>query len=220
MRTLNLVLAVILALFSAQAWADATIPYPYSGTVAPTNTFTATATGEVDGYFIGKGSAGATDYLQMIDVTTNTSSGWLLNNQTSSLGDQVSFGSVNAGDVLEFQILDTAEIPSGFPNGLVFSSNPANSYDGINHAYAAAWTLGNSIDPSIPSGVYVGMEDLPATPYTGAPYDYPSDFNYTDDQAVFANVSYEAATPEPGSLYLLATGLLGLTGVVRRKLRA
>jgi hypothetical protein len=215
MRTLTLVVTTALALCTAQAWADSSIPYPYAGTVAPTNIFTATATGEVDGYFVSHGNAGAIDYLQMIDVSTSTASGWLLDNQTSTQGDEVSFGSVSAGDLLEFQIWDSNDYPGGF----VFSSNPANSYDGLNHAYAAAWELGNPIDPSIPTGVYIGMEDLPSPAPPGTSWGN-ADFNYTDTQAVFTNVSFELATPEPGSLYLLASGLLGMAGLVRRKIRA
>jgi hypothetical protein len=218
MRTLTLVVTATLALCSSQARADSTIPYPNSGTVAPTNVFTATASGEVDGYFVGKGSAGALDYLQMIDVTTNTSSGLLFDNQTSTPGQEASFGNVTAGDLLEFQIFDASEVASGYPNGLVFSSNPANDYDGVNHAYAATWVLGNPIDPSIPSGVYIGMEDLPAAPFTSSPYG-SSDLNYQDDQAVFTDVTV-TPTPEPGNLYLLGIGLLSLAGVARRKLRA
>jgi hypothetical protein len=218
MRTLTLVFVATLGLFSAQAWADSTIPYPYSGTIAPTNFFTAAATGEVDGYFVSGGNAGALDYIQMIDVSTDSFSGWQLPNHGTAVGTEVSFGYVTAGDVLEFQIYDATATAPGYSNGLVFSSNPADSYDGYNHAYAATWTLGNPLAPMIPSGVYIGMEDLPGAPFTSSPYG-SADFNYTDEQAVFTNVDYSTA-PEPGSLYLLGTGLLGLAGLVRRKLRA
>jgi hypothetical protein len=32
------------------------------------------------------------------------------------------------------------------------------------------------------------------------------------------NVEYNAATPEPGTLLLMGSGILGLTGVLRRRL--
>lgn len=216
MKAIPLAAVAALALFAAQASAG-TIPYPNAGTVAPTNYFTATATGAVDGYFVSKGNAGAVDYLQMIDVTTSTSSGWLLDNQTSSAGDITSFGSVNAGDVLEFQIWDSNDYPGGF----VFSSNPANSYDGLNHAYATTWAGGILNGASIPAGIYIGMEDLPSPAPPGTSWGN-ADFNYTDTQAVFTDVSESDVppVPEPNSFYLLGTGLLALAGMARRKLRA
>jgi hypothetical protein len=52
------------------------------------------------------------------------------------------------------------------------------------------------------------------------------DFSGTANQIGFANVTIGAAsvptgaTPEPGSLVLMGSGLLGLAGAVRRKLFA
>ena len=46
-----------------------------------------------------------------------------------------------------------------------------------------------------------------------------SDLDYNDDQFLFTNVATSAATPEPASLALLGTGLLGAVGTLRRHIR-
>jgi len=180
-------------LLSATVYAG-TIPYPNPGTIAPTNTFTAAATGNITGYFYGF-SAGHTDYVGMLNVTTSAFSGWLFNNQTTAPGTSANFGSVTAGDVLVFELWDAT-------SGLQFASDPSLSYDGINHAYATAFSGGGGI----PAGIFVGMEDLPLG---------QSDLDYNDDQFVFVNVS--TPTPEPGTLLMVGSGLLGLCGLARRK---
>ncbi|HVP50208.1 MAG TPA: PEP-CTERM sorting domain-containing protein [Candidatus Bathyarchaeia archaeon] len=83
-----------------------------------------------------------------------------------------------------------------------FASDPALSYDGVNHAYATPFAGRNGI----PAGIFVGMKDLPVG---------QSDLDYNDDPFVFTNVS---STPEPGTLAMLGSGILGVAGILRRKM--
>jgi len=151
------------------------------------------------------GGASDLDFVQMIDVTTATSSGWLFDNQTTGAGASADFGSVHAGDTLEFELLNVSL------GDLVFSSVAADSADGDNHAYSVAWGGGTLNGALIPAGTYIGMEDEPAS---------FSDFNYNDDSFVFTDVSSTPTIPEPSSFYLLGSGLVGLVEYGRRKLRA
>jgi hypothetical protein len=214
MKTQVLISTAAIILFAVQSKAG-TIPYPNVGTVAPTNTFVADATGDITGYFVqgGIGVGGTavdTDYIEMRDVTTGTSSGWVFDNQTTAEGTTVNFGEVNTGDVLEFELYNKSL-------GVVVSSNPADSSDGLNHAYATSWAGGDVNGVYIPAGTYIGFEDEPLHFGNGG----HSDFNYTDDAFVIDDDSADpTAVPEPGSFYLLGSGLVTLMGIGRRKLRA
>jgi hypothetical protein len=184
------------------AYADGCIPYCNVGQIAPTNVFNAISTDHVTGYFVGKGAAGDTDVVRMLDLTTNTMSDWVLNNQTSQVGDMADFGAVNAGDLLVFEIWNQTL-------NSIFASEPSLSADGQNHAYATHFNGGILNGFDFPPGAYVGMEDLP---------DGQSDWNYADDQFIATNVAVNTAVPEPSSIVLAAPGLIAIANLLRRKL--
>src|SRR6202020_2206756 len=136
---------------SISAWGDV-IPYPTPGFIAPTVPLTATATGEIDGFFYGA-SAADLDLVEMCDVTSGSCSGFTLPN-TSPVGTEVDFGLVTAGDVIVFNLENSTTVTN-------FSSDPTMSDDLINHAYVTPYTaMGSTAIPGIPAGTYIGMEDL------------------------------------------------------------
>jgi len=206
--------AVGLAFVAGAGKAFAQIPYPTPGTVNPvTYTFTAAATGDITAYFVSKGGAAYTEVLGMLDngVPTGITG---LDNQTSVAGQSLDLGSVHAGDTLTF-FIDVIN-----PNlGDVYSNPSLNAaYDstyspspGVNHVYSTGYDASSHLlNSSIPSGTYVGFEDLPAS--------NPPDYNYADEQYVFTDVSV-ATTPDSTS----TMGLLSLTvagiGWLRRRLK-
>jgi hypothetical protein len=200
MKTILLTLSFA-TIASISAWGDI-IPYPNVGTQAPTVPITATATGDIVGYFYGF-SAADLDSIQMCDVTASTCSGFELTNQTTLVGDSFDFGPVTAGDVIDFNLMNAST------GGTILSSDPTVSADGINHAYVTPYTAtGPTAIAGIPPGTFIGMEDLSLTQGT--------DLDYNDDQFVFTNVG--AQVPEP-SMLIVCIGLLGLLPIARRKLR-
>jgi hypothetical protein len=179
------------------------IPYPSPGTIAPTISLTAATTGDIVGYFYGA-SAGDTDEVQVCDTTVGPAdcSPLEFNNQLTPVGEMVDFLSVNAGDTLVITL-------DNLTTHTLLSSNPADSHDGVNHAYVTPYTGVGAppIDSTIPPGTFIGMEDLEAS--------QGSDFDYNDDQFVFTNVA-TSVTPEP-SMLILCIGLVGLLPVARRR---
>lgn len=165
----------------------ASIPYPDVGTPAPASSFVASATGDVTAYFFATDAGYDSEIGLLVNgISTGVFGLW---NHGTAYGQSIVLGSVNAGDVLEFELKVWNTSSSWF-------STAALNSDALNHTYATNF-MG---DAFIPVGEYVSFEDLPGL----------GDVDYNDHQFVFTNVDNTTQVPEPGSLILLGLGLVGL----------
>jgi hypothetical protein len=172
------------------------IPYPNSGTINPdVYTFTATATGPIEAFFVGSSASLEENIGLYINGVSTGVTG--LNNHTSGQGDEVDLGTAHAGDTLTFVMYIPPASGSPLP-AFSWSSDPTQNSDGVQHVYATDVTAGQAYVGS-PAGTYMGWEDLPKS---------ASDFDYSDDQYVFVNVS--GAVPEASTWAMMLAGFGGL----------
>ena len=185
------------------------IPYPNAGTPNPvTYTFTASATGDVTGYFAGSGAA-YDEQVGLLDNGVLTPAGYGLDDHSSVVGQTFDFGHVTAGDTLVFvdHVFDTAGYVYSDPSLNVPYDD--NGVDGHNHVYSTP-ALAGLVYSGSPAGTYVAFEDL-KFPY--------SDFNYFDDTFIFTDVATHTSVPDSAStLALLGIGIAGICLLRRRVL--
>lgn len=157
------------------------------------------------GYFTGA-SAVDTDSIALLDRTTGQMSSFFFNNHATAAGTTANFGTVAAGDALEFVLFASNK------DDLLFSG--VDNPDGVAHAWITPFFGGVIGSVNYPAGVYVGFEDLLQS--------QRSDFDYNDDTFVFTTVqsaSSTTAAPEPASLALLGTGAFGAFALLDRRVR-
>ena len=110
MNVKNVALVLLASAISATAAHADNVPYPSTGTVAPTVPLTASATGNIIGSFVGY-SASDTDEIRLVDLTSGTTSAYFFTNNTTTPGATANFGSVKAGDTLAFEIPEREHRP-------------------------------------------------------------------------------------------------------------
>ena len=188
----------------------APIPYPNPGTYNNASySFTATGNGPITAYFYGA-SAGYGNLLGLNINGVPTGIFGLQDNSTA-YGSSLVLGNANAGDVLTFVLLvdhNNGLGPSGPPYNPddTLYSTPGLNPDGLQHIY----TTGFTTDGIIPSGTYIGFEDIDPAIAPG------SDLDYNDEQFVFTDVT-RTTVPDGGmTVSMLGMAFAGL-GLLRRK---
>ncbi len=186
--------------------ADA-IPYPNSGTPNPvTYTFTAVSTGNITAYFVGGSGADYENQLGLLINGVPSAAGFGLDNHASLIGASFVLGNVTAGDNLTFVLHNLTLQDYAYSDPARNTSYDTNGSVGHNHVYSTPYTATSPKFAGVPVGTYVAFEDLR----------FPSsDFNYNDESFVFTNVA-TSTVPEPITMLLLGSGLIGLWGVRRK----
>ena len=204
----NLLRFPLLIVLSAIAHADSVMPYGNVGYAAPELALAATVTGNIEATYTG-GDAGGQDYIRLVDLTTGVVNSFTADNYEAVLGETFDLGSVTKGDKLRLDLLNLGFSGENYTQVGILTSMSGYSADMISHVYAYNFSNG-TVNTVFFAGenTYVGFEDLPLG---------NSDLDYNDTTFVLTDVS-AMATPEPGSLLLLGSGLAAMSGILKRRI--
>jgi hypothetical protein len=207
-RTLLSSSLLLSGLWAGTAHADA-IPYAHTFDYnATTYAFTAASTGDVIAYFMGGFSAGYSNQVGLLVNGVLSSAGYGLNNHASSLGQSFNLGPVNAGDSLVFVLNNLTLGNQAYSDASMNDAYDDSGAPGHNHIYSTAYTATDPVVAGVPTGTYVGFEDLA---FPG------SDYNYNDESFVFTNVATHTVPEAPMAALLPLLGLAAWLGGRRRR---
>ena len=223
-------IAVSALFVGSTAMVAGTIPYSSIGSIAPIVNLTATGS-TISAYYGGYSSVD-TDFINILDITKGTSTGLIFQNMTTTEGTLATLAT-SPGDVIVIDLINESGYTGAF-HPATFSSLPSGSVDGINHGYITAITSAQVSSPFVDVGstffnftgseisaiqaagnpFFVGMEDEYYPTLQGV----PTDLDYNDDTFVLTGVA--DPTPEPSSLLLLGSGMVGAAGMFFRRRRS
>jgi hypothetical protein len=216
------------------------IPYPNGGTPNPTTyTFTAVASGDISAYFAGANAAFDTEIGMMVNGVSTGVVG--LDDLTSTMGQKLDLGTVNAGDTIVFELINNSIGQTVYSDPSMNTAyDAAGENQGHNHIYSTAYTATTDINQppvaplllsdNVPAGTYISWEDLPFTGGIGSEpvnvqnWEHSQGFNPTNADFDYNDLSVvvtDVATNVPDStstLTLLSIGLVGI-GCLRRRLQ-
>ncbi len=199
-----LLFAALMLCLPLAAFANSTVDFGYSGGMLSTPTNSYITTGP-----IGSTLTSVSGYNGGGIITGSN-----LGTITFTTGDRISGGMGNATFAAGGSIVITANGTGGLPAGVLFTgtfTSTSTLTQGITSGGLYYYTVSGTISGTFSNGQTVSGQLLTISVSSMQPF---------HGTIGISSGSATVVTPEPGTLSLLGTGLIGLAGVVRKKLIA